>query len=556
MANMIDITSNTLSQNTICFETNFINSELVPNPLENAKFGILNFQAVTASESNKQHDFLFIVDCSGSMSDRCSDRRNKMQHIIHTLKNMIIFLYENTKVNFHITIHAFDTKIYKIVPRTKINDGNLSNILKIIDKIYPRGSTNIENALMNSLEEIKYLQLKYPDNVISHIFMTDGEATYGSTDAEILKKSVAEDVMNAFIGFGIDHDIALLNELGSVGKSSYYFIDKLENSGLVYGEILHSIIYKLVTDSEITIENGLIYDFKKNIWTSSLHIGDIISEANKTFNIISTDPELVKVDIKGSIDNMIVLHPSHIGAESDLSKHIFRQRTLQLMFQVNDYCIKKRKWSYNRNNRNIDVFDFINTDNIEDEETIEGIDNYFKKESTSLKLKLRDFIAEMKKFMLENNLSDDKFMKNLCDDIYICFRTFDTIYGNMFCTARQTSQGNQRQYTVSNTLQFEANDHYLHDGISINIPINSPINIPINSPNHLQGEGCNIVTIDNNNNNNNNSPPDLFHIDHHLSDFADTPYLTPQATQVMNFISTLDIDYEDDNHLSASTQKY
>ena len=56
----------------------------------------------------------------------------------------------------------------------------------------------------------------------------------------ITKKTIT----NAFVGFGIDHDTVLFNKLGNLTNSGYYFIDKLENAGLVYGEILHGVFYK------------------------------------------------------------------------------------------------------------------------------------------------------------------------------------------------------------------------------------------------------------------------------------------------------------------------
>ena len=94
--------------------------------------------------------------------------------------------------------------------------------------------------------------------------MTDGEATDGSKDVAVLQTLVNTDITNAFIGFGVEHDASLLNSISSIGKSAYYFIDKLESAGLVYGEILHGILYKLITKSEITIETGLVYNFNTN----------------------------------------------------------------------------------------------------------------------------------------------------------------------------------------------------------------------------------------------------------------------------------------------------
>ena len=77
-------------QKTLTFENNFMNNEIIPVPIKDAKFGILNLQAVSTPVSANVHDFVFTIDCSASMTDICSDNKTKMQHIIHTLKNMIL----------------------------------------------------------------------------------------------------------------------------------------------------------------------------------------------------------------------------------------------------------------------------------------------------------------------------------------------------------------------------------------------------------------------------------------------------------------------------------
>lgn len=520
MANLIDMTANILSQNSICFETRNINVEQIPVPIEDAKFGVLNFTAVTTEETIEELDFLFVVDCSGSMSDACSDGRSKMQHIIHTLKNMIIFFHEHPRAKINITINAFDTQIYPIVSRTKITDENFNEIINKIEKIAPRGSTNIEYALTKSSEEITKLNTEFPRNIINHIFMTDGEATDGSKNVELLKNIVNPNITNAFIGFGVEHDAALLNGISSVGKSAYYFIDKLESAGLVYGEILHGIIYKLLTDSEINIENGLIYNFKTNTWVNSLKIGDIVSEANKSYNIISNNPDECKVNIKGTMGDLVILFPSTQIESADLSVQIFRQRTLQILYEANEFCNRRRTYD------DPNAFAHI----IRNRRGPEFL--AVEEEKKALKLKLANFLEEIKKYMTDNHLEEDKVLKNLCDDIYICYRTFGTKFGAMYCTARQTSQGTQRQYTVS-SLGFT------DDNANVTIRRNRRVLRPPGIPT-LQRMTNNVVDF--------NDIPDEFELpvmEHTLSDFADTPYLTPQATQVMREISrTVDDDDE------------
>lgn len=526
MAHLIDLTSSILSQNTICFETRNLDLEKIPVPIEDAKFGILNLQAVTSSETKDELDFLFTVDCSGSMSDMCSDMRTKMQHIIHTIKNMITFFHERPHIKVNITIQAFDNIIYQIVTRTLINDENIFDIIAKVDKIVPRGSTNIEFALQESYNKIKILKELYPDNIISHIFMTDGEATEGSKDIVTLQSKVYNEVTNAFIGFGIDHDSALLNDgLSSSGKCSYYFIDKLENAGLVYGEILHSIIYKIMDNVEVNIENGLIYDFKKNLWCQTLKIGDIVSESNKIFNIVSSNPHECKVSVKGSMKDFVIVFPAIKLAEdsTDLTSHIYRQRTLQLLYEVNAFSKSKRELEIKYE------FDF---------RVFEDSDYHSIEENKkNLKLKLSNLIEEIKKYMSDNNILDNKMLKNLCDDIYICYRTLGTKIGSMFCTARQTSQGTQRQYTASYTIDtteqiFRSTRRQFARGLHV--------------PSIIRTTNMNDTNDDDDTDDDTDGLPILYH---EISDHNDAPYLTPQATQVMREISK-DHNYDDFSELT------
>jgi hypothetical protein len=500
MASLIDITPYILLQNNICFETININTEQIPTPIPDAKFGILNFNAVVTKETNDALDFLLVVDCSKSMSDVCYDGKNKMHYIIHTLKNMILFFHEQPHITIYVTINAFNNQVYSIVKRSKISDENLNDIIFNIENIKPLGFTNIEHALRKSAEEVDKLKTEFPNNIINHIFMTDGEATDGSTDISILKSIINFDINNVFIGFGLKHDAHLLNRISSHNNSSYYFIDRLEYSGLVYGEILHKIIYKLLTNVEIIIENGLIYNFKTNTWCDSLQIDDIVSESNKTYNIISSNPDTCKVNIKGRFGNLIILFPSSPVKSKDLTIQTYRQRTLQYLYTVNEFCCKLHNTSLLRSRQ------------------------LLRDEINSLKLNLLNFMEEMKSYIIDNNLKENKFIKNLCDDIYVCFRTFETKLGIMYCSARQISQGTQRQYTPC-SIDNNDNDNDVVTPHNIRVPV-------------LQRRTNGVEFLE------------LYHT---VSSLADTPYSTPQATQIMNKINTL---FDNNVNLSILTQQY
>jgi hypothetical protein len=504
-------------EKSLQFQSENINAEQIPLPITDAKFGILKLNAVSVPMSQCEQEFIFMVDCSGSMSDMCSDGRNKMQHIVHTLKNMILYFKDNSNIKVNITIHAFDDIIYKIVDRTEINSDNIESIIDKVNLISPRNSTNIECSLKSIKTTVQNIISQYPTHNICNIFMTDGQATSGNQDVDYLVGLVDTNITNAFIGFGIDHDSVLLNSMGNGKNSGYYFIDKLENAGIVYGEILHEILYKLLSNVSISVTNGLIYDYKNNLWTNSININHIVSESKKIYHIASSSPEQCHVLFKGQgfeNDSTINCEFSIFKSDDceDLTKYVFRQRTLQILYKVNEFSQGKNRrqestvWLFNSNN-----------ESIEDEPA---------DEREELKSCLRNFIEEMKIYMKDNNIENDNFMKNLCDDIYICYKMFGTRFGPMYAAARQTSQGTQRCYTVSHTPDDDTQNIYSPHSIRHrNI---CPPRLIRQTNNYLESNS-NIYP-----DNNSNDDSDIQHV---VSNFEDTPYLTSGATQIMRDIS-------------------
>ena len=399
-------------------------------------FGLLTLKAALSSMTTEELELLFEVDNSGSMSDMCSDGRTKMQHILHTLKNMILFFKENPSLNVHISIHSFDDNICEVVSRTQVNDTTCNQILAKIDTIHPHNSTDIENAL----DDVnKYFSSLTTDCKKVSILMTDGMPTSGNTSSKFLRKCVNDSITNIFIGFGLDHDAKLLKTISSGENSSYYFIDKLENAGLVYGEILHGLIYKFLERVQISVTNGVIYDYSTNTWTSTLYVGNIVSEAKKFYQLTSETPSECVVQVTGyQVENgseftaIVPVQEERI----DLTNYMYRQRTQEMLFKVNDF----------NNNEETQYKDYIEK----------------QKALKALRKELHDFFEELKKYMEDNQLKDNILLKNLCDDIYICYRTFGTNYGFMYCAARECSQGQQRAYTATqlpDDIQETQNQH-------------------------------------------------------------------------------------------------
>jgi len=519
------INVNTIFESSnIYFEKDTIQNKIIStSDLDQAYFGILNLKSVAfeTSNLNKEYDFIFTIDRSGSMSDICCDGRTKQQHICHTLKNMVWFFHNNPSIKAKITIYAFDNNINKVIDRMSVTSKNIDHFIKKIDLIQPCGSTNIEMALNTVNNFIKEIEFVSPHSEINHVFMTDGDATIGQTHPLTLKSLVNDKYTNIFVGFGIDHNNNVLDELSSNKNSHYYFIDKLENSGLVYGEILHNLLYKLLKETEITIENGLIYNFYTNSWVNQLFVGDIISESTKIYHIISNNPDTCVIHISAipfyfnNIEGNIHFYDykiNNITYQDNLTKYVFRQKTFELLYQIK-HKSKFDDKDNNTYNQNLSedklscLSPKFNTTNIHNNFLFNNFElklnlnlnfknNEINNVNDSLKNKMKTLIEEMKKYMKDNDLENDPFMKNLCDDIYISYKTFDTRYSGMYTCARLTSQGTQRFYNVS----------------------------------HL--ENIHETNFHNDNDDNDN----IFN-SHNLEQLNHSPYSTPSAQQIMRFVS-------------------
>lgn len=125
-----------------------------------------------------------------------------------------------------------------------------------------------------------------------HIFMSDGQVTCGTSDKDDLFELVSDKYPNIFIGFGMDHDACLMQHLAKKTNGSYYVVDKIENAGLVFGEILHGILYPALKSVVIEIQNGEIYNYLNNTWSSTLEISSIPSEAKKTYHLRSLKQDI------------------------------------------------------------------------------------------------------------------------------------------------------------------------------------------------------------------------------------------------------------------------
>lgn len=376
---------------------------------EDWHFGVFELDVGENHESSESlKEINIMLDKSGSMDETCADRSSKIDQIKHVTKNILHFVKDR---NVTIGVSAFNNVVHEIFAPIAVTDGNIESLIDRVKKVYAIDQTNIGLALQTMRDSASTCEDRH------NIFMTDGDATIGETRcSEFLKLVDKKAESNTFIGFGIDHNPEIFVELSNVENCTYYFIDKIEKSGLAYGEILHNILFRSLKNVKITVENGLIYDWKTNSWVNEIVVGSLASESKKTFQITAPNTSDVIISVRGDPG----VHDTFVhkeGAFENLMKMYFRQRTQELLFQAKTDALTVARDGSNR----------------------------------TLKRQIAEFTKDMKEYIKDNDLSNDPLMQNLCDDMVIVYRTLGTNVGVMYTSARQTSQGNERLFNVTDT---------------------------------------------------------------------------------------------------------
>jgi hypothetical protein len=437
-----------ISADILEFHTGAFPVEIFSNPDE--RFGTLS---ITVSKTKKTEKPVYIqctIDSSDSMSDRIN-KYSRLDYVKRTIAKMFEFLVENVEAELWIHVDSFSNDFITEIDTVLLTKENVEEIIKKIMSLKTWNTTNIELALNSSDKIMSSMIQSNPQYNAIHLFLTDGDATCGSTSVDTLVKLVNPEYTNIFIGYGAEHNATLLSKCANKTlQNKYLFVDYFENTGVVYGEIIHTLLYSAVKDVSITMSpNTSIYDATTNQWVQTLLIPALLSEKEHLYHVKSSAPQTSQAILEGTIQNQLdddnlsieitgdrqIL--SHIDTLPDLvdeddytiiepvnlSKYIFRQRTMELLYAAS---------KVNRDNKSI----------------------------VNLKKLLKDFFKEMRLYMEANDLSEDTFMKILCEDIHLSYVTLGTSEGYMLSESRNTSQRQQTLYRCgSDSCQIQRPNH-------------------------------------------------------------------------------------------------
>lgn len=410
---MSSFVSSIISNKQLVFHNKTMPIEIFQNPTD--VFGRLS---VTLEKTNKTTKPLFIkstIDVSGSMDEDSDKNGTRLDYVKRTLIKMLQFLVKTVESDVWIQIDSFSNTFDTVVKKVLLTSDNINNMMNNINEVTSDSMTNIGLGLIESNKILDSAMKEHPEYKIVHLFLTDGEPTAGERDAKELANMVNPEYSNIFIGYGMEHNAKLLKAFSNRGiNNKYMLIDNFENTGLVYGEIVHSLLYSVLENVTITMSEGsLIYDARTNQWEQSLRVSSLLSEKENTYHIKThSSPSFdVTCSLSGIMSDTnddyecVIGHSDSESSEVDLSKYIFRQMTMELLHKASNICLY---------------------DNI-----------------TSLKNEMKLFFKKMNMYMNDNQLQNDAFMKILCEDMHISYSTLGSSEGNMLSQSRHTSQIDQ-----------------------------------------------------------------------------------------------------------------
>ena len=443
----------------LAFDTDANPCDIHIQKKESESYGVLSFNTPTLDATTESMLYHIKVDVSGSMSDRMLDGRCKMQLVVHTLTNMMHYFADNT-VNTYIQVSGFDDKIHPYIEPTKVTTKNVHSLIRSLSSMRPMNTTNIELALATVAEYVDEPVENIPRNRRVVVLLTDGDSTVGESDPYKLSQLIPSGVSANFIALGDEHNADIMYALGHQNPyTSNWFINKLEHTGNVYGEIIFNESHRALDDVLIQIENGRIFDYNTGEFVSEIRIGILSSEMKKQFHILSETPDTCNVSIKGR-DIRDGTHVEYYA--SDLPPLIPCGETLDEPIGV-----QRVKKQYMRLGVQKLMADLRLCDELNQPIPNMSLRLLFHepnpcKDNTHVRKAFNDraknLKATIKEYMESSSLTEDELLCGLIDDLNVVMNTTSLQHGDIkFATAREDSQGRQ---TAFNTVSDMQDDDY------------------------------------------------------------------------------------------------
>lgn len=238
----------------------------------------------------KPMNLSIVIDRSGSMSD---------QRKMDFAKKAFATLIDQLQPSDVLSLVIYDDVVDVIRRAKKIGDDKQS-IKRMLDEVYPRGSTNLGGGLQQGLREAeKNAGKNYINRVV---LLSDGLANSGVTDPAELNR-IARSYRNRSVsvttmGVGLDYNENLMMGLSESGGGNYYFIEhpnslasiirqEFDNVSTVLAQ--NAAIYLTLGDN-VQVSDVVGCEFNHENGRFIIPVGDLYSGKVREFTIALNIP--------------------------------------------------------------------------------------------------------------------------------------------------------------------------------------------------------------------------------------------------------------------------
>jgi Ca-activated chloride channel homolog len=193
-----------------------------------------------------------VLDRSGSMEDK-----GKIEYLRRAAKLAVAHLAERDVVS----VVEFDDRITLMWPASHVHDQSL--LQGEIDRLTPRGSTNLAGGMERGIEEAEGGREKLhlsSDTLDRVIVLTDGLANTGITDegqiAHLAADARRAGVRVSTIGLGLDYNEDLLQAIAEGGGGKYHYVESPVQLASIFEDELKSAFATCARDVHLSFHGS------------------------------------------------------------------------------------------------------------------------------------------------------------------------------------------------------------------------------------------------------------------------------------------------------------
>ena len=280
---------------------------------------------IISEKRRKPMNLSVVIDRSGSMSDQ-----RKMEYA----KKAFVSLVDQLQSNDILSIVIYDD-VVEVIRRAQKIGNDKQSIKRLIDEVYPRGSTNLGGGLVEGLRQSeKYAGKEFVNRVV---LLSDGLANVGITDPvelnRIAKRYRDKSISITAMGVGLDYNENLMMGLSESGGGNYYFIEHPHSLAAIIRQEFDMV-------SSVVAQNGAIYltlgdnvhvqdvvgcEFKNENARYIIPIGDLYANETREFTVELSIPAgtgnriVASGELRYESENIIASFP-HFSAKVTYTK--------------------------------------------------------------------------------------------------------------------------------------------------------------------------------------------------------------------------------------------